>query len=74
MNTPTKEQILEMPEFVKASLSNDENASDYEMVNYFVASGCSEADAQRFVSYRSFFLTNIVMDDGSIYQPMRRTA
>ena len=60
--------------WVRARLSNDEGSSDEEMIADFVTDGnMSRIDAKKWVSKRGFFLGNIVFDDGSVYDPHRRS-
>ena len=65
--------------WIKATLSNDENASDEELITYFMEEGpMSEAEARFWLAKRDFYMMNIVMhdDDGNdigIYDPKTRT-
>lgn len=49
--------------WVKATLTNDENASDEEMRAYFVEGGLTEAQADEWMAKRDFYSRNIVMQD-----------
>jgi hypothetical protein len=64
--------------WVKATLANDENASDEEMRAYFVDGGLTEAQADEWIAKRSFYRNNIVMEDGDhndigIFDPITRS-
>jgi len=57
-------------DWIKDILSNDENSSDEELVEYFMEEGpMSKQQAEDVVTKRKFYLNNIVLDDGSIYKP-----
>jgi hypothetical protein len=43
---------------VKAVLSNDENSTDEELVDYFMGAGISKSDAQQWVAKRDKFLNS----------------
>jgi len=60
-------------EFIKSTLSNDEYSSDSELVELF-SREChmSIEEAQGWVDQRSTYLNNIVMDDGSRFDPKER--
>lgn len=58
--------------WIKATLSNDEYSTDEEMVEYFMTEGkLTKEEAQKWVAQRSFYMNNIVMDDGSVYKPSK---
>jgi len=60
-------QILK---WVKSELSNNESSSNKELIELFVNEGpMSKKEAEAWVAKRSFYMNNIVMDDGSIYKP-----
>jgi hypothetical protein len=64
--------IVELPKWVRATLSNDEHSSDDELMEYFMQEGEIDQDtAKRYVSYRDLYLRHIVLDDGTIYKPAR---
>jgi hypothetical protein len=64
--------IVELPKWVRATLSNDEHSSDDELLEYFMQEGEIDQDtAKRYVSYRDLYLRHIVLDDGTIYKPAR---
>lgn len=47
--------------WVKATLSNDDNSTNAELVEYFTSEGrMSKEEAKLWVSRRSFYLNNIV--------------
>jgi hypothetical protein len=63
--------------WVKAQLTNDENASDEEMRAYFIEGGLTEMQADEWIAKRSFYRNNIVMEDDDhndigIYDPNTR--
>lgn len=64
-------QIKAIPEkWIAAELSNNESSSDVELIIYFMQEGpMTKEEATQWVSKRAFYLNNIVMDDGSVYQP-----
>lgn len=49
--------------WVKSTLSNDENSSDEELRAYFIENGLTEADADQWISKRTFYRNNIIMED-----------
>lgn len=64
--------------WIKDQLTNNEYASDEELLAAFVAGGVPEAEAKQWIARRSFYERNIVMhdDDGEdigIYDPRERT-
>ena len=60
----------EQERWIKDVLSNDEYASDEEMVTYFMQEvGLTKEEAKAWVAKRDFYLNNIVMDDGRVYKP-----
>jgi hypothetical protein len=48
---------------VKSILTNDENSTDDEMRAHFIEGGLTEAEADEWVTRRSFYRNNIVMED-----------
>lgn len=47
--------------WIKATLSNDENSTNQELVEYFTEEGrLTKEEAELWVSRRSFYLNNIV--------------
>jgi hypothetical protein len=66
-------EIMDKEKWVKSILSNDENSSDEELVTQLMSEGkMTEEEAKKWVSKRDFYLNNIVMDDGTIYDPRTR--
>src|SRR5258708_889690 len=58
--------------WIQSVLSNDEYASDEELVDYFMhEGGLTSEEAQAWVAKRDFYLNNIVMDDGTVYKPRK---
>lgn len=55
--------------WIKDVLSNDEYSTNEELLAYFTSEGVAEKEAQDWISKRSFYMNNIVMDDGSVYKP-----
>jgi hypothetical protein len=49
--------------WVKATLTNDENADDEEMRASFIEGGLTEAEADEWIAKRSFYRNNIVVED-----------
>lgn len=50
--------------WIKATLANDENSSDEELISYFMKEGgLSREEAQKWVSQRTKYLNNIRPDD-----------
>jgi hypothetical protein len=67
-----KLSVVELPKWVRDTLSNDEYSSDDELMEYFMQEGKIDQDtARRYVSYRDLYRMNIVLDDGTIYKPTR---
>jgi pyrroloquinoline quinone (PQQ) biosynthesis protein C len=61
-------------EWIKSVLSNDEDSSDEELVAYFMQEGgLTKEEAVAWVTKRSFYLNNIVRDDGMVFDPESRT-
>ena len=61
-------------EWIKSVLSNDEYSSDEELVAYLMQEGnMTEVEAKTWVSKRNFYLNNIVLDDGTVYDPRKKT-
>ena len=57
-------------DWIKSILSNDEYSSDEELVQHFMKEGpMDEPTARNWVSKRSFYLNNIVLNDGTVYRP-----
>ena len=67
----TDPQAKAAPEkWIVAELSNNESSSDEELITHFMQEGpMTKEEASQWVSKRDFYLNNIVMDDGSVYQP-----
>jgi hypothetical protein len=64
--------------WVKATLTNDENASDEEMRASFIDGGLTDAQADEWIAKRRFYRNNIVMEDDDhndigIYDPNTRS-
>ncbi len=71
-----KQQLLQADQehWIQAVLSNDEYSSDEEIVTYFIQEGgLAEQEARAWVQKRGFYLKNIVLTDGTIYQPDKKT-
>ena len=59
--------------WIKAVLCNDEHSSDEELVDWFMREGkLTEEEARAWVSKRSLYLNNIVLDDGTVYNPSKK--
>jgi len=65
---PTVE-VGSVPKWVREVLSNDESSSDKELLSHFIKEGVSKDLANQYVGKRNYFLSNIVMDNGSVYKP-----
>lgn len=64
---------MDKDKWIKSVLSNDEYSSDEELVTYFMQEGnLTEDEAKAWISKRSFYLNNIVLDDGMVYDPRKR--
>jgi len=74
--TPVEqEKWSNMDHWIRAELSNNEYDSDEELIKSFALDGnMSREEAAAWVSKRGFFLSNIVMDDGTVYDPFRKRA
>ena len=64
--------------WIKDQLTNNEYASDEELLAAFVEDGVPEAEAKQWIAKRSFYQCNIVMQDDhgediGIYDPHERT-
>ncbi len=65
---------MDKEQWVKAVLSNDEVSSDEELVDHFVQEGgLIKEEAEGWVAKRSFYLNNLVRDDGMVFDPKSRT-
>ncbi len=65
-----KTNKLKLEHWIKAVLSNDEYSSDEEIVTYFMQEGeLTSEEAQAWVAKRDFYRNNIVMNDGTVYDP-----
>jgi hypothetical protein len=65
--------VEEKENWIKSVLSNDETSSDEELVTHFMHEGkMTEKEARMWVSKRDFYLNNIVLDDGTVYDPKGR--
>jgi hypothetical protein len=53
---------IAMLRLVEDQLSNNDAASDQELLEYFVASGLSEVQARQALSYRSLYERHIYLD------------
>ena len=53
---------LAMLHRVEDQLTNNESASDQELLDDFVANGLTRAQAQQALTYRSSYLRNIYLD------------
>jgi hypothetical protein len=64
--------------WVKSILTNDENATDEEMRARFIEGGLTDSQADEWVTKRSFYRMNIVVEDGEhndigIFNPHKGT-
>jgi hypothetical protein len=50
-------------DLVKDALTNFDNTSDEELRAYFIENGLSETEADEWLAKRSFYNSNIVMQD-----------
>jgi len=72
-NTDMKTDDGLISQWAKSVLSNDEYSSDEELIEYFMTEGpMMEDKAKMLVAKRSFYLNNIVMDDGTVFNPHTR--
>nr|WP_255692673.1 hypothetical protein [Luteimonas sp. XNQY3] len=53
---------------VEDCLSNDEDSTDEELLDYFVSNGLCDAQARQALSYREQYLLNIYLND---FTPIR---
>jgi hypothetical protein len=59
--------------WIKSILSNDEVSSDEELITLFMEEGnLTEREAKRWIAKRDFYRLNIVMDDGTIFDPRKQ--
>lgn len=64
---------MDNEEWILDILSNDEYSSDEELVALFMQEGnMAEEEANEWISKRSYYLNNIVLYDGTIYDPRRK--
>lgn len=63
---------IQIAKWVASILSNDEYSSNEELIEHFISEGATKEEAEYYITKRSFYLNNIVMDDGSIYKPSIR--
>ena len=69
-----KEPQNKLEHWIKSVLSNDEDSTDQELVDWFMQEGgLSKEEAEAWVSKRSFYLNNLVRDDGMVFDPETRT-
>lgn len=61
---------IQIEKWVASILSNDEYSSDEELIEHFISQGATKEEAEYYITKRSYYLNNIVMDDGSIYKPL----
>jgi hypothetical protein len=65
---------MQTENWIKSTLSNDEYSSDEELIEYFMTEGpMSKEEAEKWVAQRSFYMNNIVMDNGLVYNPNTRS-
>lgn len=57
--------------WIEQVLSNDENSTDEELVDYFKANGLTERQAIWAVSHRDAYLNDVVFDgQGPLWEPL----
>lgn len=61
---------IQIEKWVASILSNDEYSSDEELIEHFISQGATKEEAEYYITKRSYYLNNIVMDDGSIFKPL----
>jgi len=49
--------------WIKDILTNSENSTNEELVDYFMSEGLNEKEARKWVGKRSFYANNIVLHD-----------
>ena len=53
--TPSRNEETEL-RWIEATLSNDENSSDQDLIEYFISNGLSEESARSWVLKRNSYL------------------
>ena len=69
--TPEEQEKWEgLDHWIRSELSNNEYDSDEELIKSFTSDGnMTREEASASVGKRGFFLSNIVMNDGTVYDP-----
>ena len=63
-----QEKWSDMDPWIRSELSNNEYDSDEDLIKAFTSEGnMTHEEAAAWVSKRGFFLSNIVIDDGTVY-------
>ncbi len=59
MRTRSMKEAEEQERWIKATLANDEDSTDEELLTYFTENGVEEKEAKAWISKREKYLTEL---------------